>query len=115
MWGFTEAHIVRGTLLQLILNICFIVAGIILIPLLFQFLPEGRWHEGTIQHTYFRYFWWFCGLVMFIWSWKYDLLKTNIIGAIFTVCMGPVTLLTLGFFKLYLLLRKVDTASTSAS
>lgn len=89
---------------RLRLNSFFMLSGLILIPILWQCMPEHRWHEGTVQHLYMKYTYRACMLVEFIILFKYKMLWENIIGTIMTILLAPVALMTLFFEYLY---RKV--------
>ena len=80
-------HRLRGEL-------CFIAAALVIIP----FLIPALNHMGTPYHTYLRYTWWTCMALSTIFVLKNEPFD-NPIGSIFCIVFGPVTLLSLGFFK----------------
>lgn len=78
-------------------TVCFIIACIIMIPILFQFTPEGRFPVGTQAHQIFKSFWWACSLITLVFLCVKKILN-NIIGTIMVLCLGPITLMTIGLF-----------------
>jgi hypothetical protein len=81
---------------RLIVGWYYILSMLVMIVIMWQFLPEGRFHEGTTVHTVFRVFWWVCGAVSLYIGWRMNTLKDSIIGTIFSVIFAPIVLLTLG-------------------
>jgi hypothetical protein len=78
-------------------TICFIISTIIMIPIVFQFTPEGRFPPGTQIHQIFTWVWWICGLstLIFLFIKK---MAGNFSGTVLVVVMGPVVTLTIGLF-----------------
>ena len=77
--------------------IWFIISTIIITPILFQFMPEGRFPLGTQVHQIFTWVWWICGLstLIFLFIKK---MAGNFSGTVLVVVMGPVVTLTIGLF-----------------
>jgi hypothetical protein len=76
-------------------ELCFIAAGVMLVPFLWII------HPGSEVHHWFRIAWWICMAIVAIVIYR---LKPwdNIIGSIFCIIFGPITLLTLLLFRLTL-------------
>jgi hypothetical protein len=81
---------------------CFILAMMTLMPILIQFMPEGKFPPGSQIHTIFKSIYWCCGAMTFLFMLKKNLLKDGIIGAILICLMGPVVILTMSYYYIYL-------------
>ena len=90
---------------ELIFGGFFILSAIIIIVLMWPCMPGGAWQDGTTQHTIARYFWYSCSAITFYIAYTAGALKTNIIGLIGSILLGPVALLTIVFYYIYLKLK----------
>jgi hypothetical membrane protein len=84
---------------EFISQLCFIVAGLIFVPLMFFFMPEGKFPPGSTPHEWFRIGWWLCMAITFLILLRARAQDDSIIGTILVTIFGPVALMSIIFRK----------------
>jgi hypothetical protein len=87
--------------LRLVTTIAFMLACLMLIPVLVQCLPGHPWEMGTDQHKVIQTLWAICSAFVFLIIYRQGQLKDNLIGTILLILFGPISLLSLAFIGLY--------------
>jgi hypothetical protein len=89
---------------NMVFTLCLIIAMLIMIPIMWQFTPDGRFPPGTYYNNVFKTIWYICGFIVLLILIKLKKFNDNIIGSIMVIMLGPITLLTVGlsFLSFYL-------------
>jgi hypothetical protein len=82
---------------EFISQLCFITAGLLVVPLMLLFMPDSRFPPGSTPHEYFRVFWWLCMAITALILLRARAQDDSIIGTILVTIFGPVALLSIIF------------------
>lgn len=87
---------------QVVIAICFILAMFVMTPILLLCLEGGPWQVGTFGHTVVRAVWLSSMVVVAAIVAVKELFRGNLIGVVLLIVIGPITLLALIFYRVYI-------------